>query len=124
MKKKLTIIMFTYDKEKLNYGLSIICAAAAIDRPTEFFFAGENVYNILNLDYLKKINKSSFLSFSNTEELLQSSLELGTIFIVCSAAIESKKINIKFIRQDLKVSISGLVSILSEEKENKELLFI
>ena len=124
MKKKLTIIMYTYDKEKLNYGLSIICAAAAIGRPTEFFFTGQNIYNILNSEYLKKINKKTLLSFSNSEELLKSSIELGTLFTACSAAIESTNIDVQFIRKDLKLSITGLVSIVSGEAESKELLFI
>ena len=124
MKKKLTVIMFSYNKEKLNYGLSIICAAAAIDRPTELFFAGKNIFNILTFDYLKEINKKSFLSFSNSEELLISSMKLGTQFSVCSAAIDDNKIDIKFIRSDLEISISGLVSIVSEELKSNELLFI
>ena len=34
------------------------------------------------------------------------------------------KIDIKFIRSDLEISISGLVSIVSEEHKSNELLFI
>ena len=63
LKKCLTVIMFTYDKEKLNYGLSIICAAAAINRPTEILFAGENIYNLLDGKHLKKINRKKFTYF-------------------------------------------------------------
>ncbi len=123
-KKKLTVIMYTYDKGKLNYGLSIISAAAAINWSTEIFFAGDNIYNILDIYYLKKIGKKTHLDYSNSEELLNACKDLKTNFSVCSAALETKKIDPKFLRKDLKISISGIVSVISNTKNNRELIFI
>ena len=126
-KKCLTIIMFTYDKEKINYGLSIICAAAAINRPTEILFAGENIYNLIEGKHLKKINRKNLLTFSNSEELLQSAINLGTSIEICSAALDKNDINAKQLRKDIKITIGGLVSTVSEDLSNrkeKDLIFI
>ena len=116
--------MFSYNKEKLNYGLSIMSTAAALGQNTEFFFAGENVYNIMEISYLKKNNRKSFLSFSNSEELVSACKELGTSFSVCSAAIATNNIDAKFIRKDLEISISGITSIISKRKNETDLLFV
>ncbi len=127
LKRCLTVIMFTYDKEKLNYGLSIICAAAAINRPTEILFAGENIYNLIDEKHLKKINRENLLTFLNSEELLQSAIDLGTSIEICSAALDKNDINTKKLRKDIKITVGGLVNTVSEDlskHKGKDLIFI
>ena len=41
--KKLIIILYSEEKEKLNYAMGMIATAAALERPTELFFSGKRI---------------------------------------------------------------------------------
>ena len=67
------------------------------------------------------------LTFSNSEELLKSAIDLGTSIEICSAALDKNDISAKQLRKDIKITIGGLVSTVSEDLSNrkeKDLIFI
>ena len=75
--KKLTIILYTGDKEKINYALSIVATAAALERSTELFFTGKSI------QFLMANNKDSNYNHANSEELLSAIINLGGIANIC-----------------------------------------
>ena len=48
MKNKLIIILFSEDKEKINYALGMLATAAALERPTELFLTGKSIKSFLD----------------------------------------------------------------------------
>ena len=57
--KKLIIILYSEEKEKLNYAMGMIATAAALERPTELFFSGKSVLSLINNNQLDRIFSSS-----------------------------------------------------------------
>ena len=64
MKNKLIIILFSEEKEKINYALGMLATAAALERPTELFLTGKSIFSFLNE------SNNSILNYSNSDELL------------------------------------------------------
>tara|TARA_B100000686_G_C16759390_1_gene957687 strand:- start:1622 stop:1993 length:372 start_codon:yes stop_codon:yes gene_type:complete len=121
-KNKLTIIIHSDDKEKINYALSIGASAAAMDRTVELFFAGKTVNNLIDKKYLKSNNITSKFSYSNSSELLDANIELKTKFLICSGALHENKICKEKLRQDINWKITGITEIISNA--NSQLIFI
>ena len=116
--KKLIIILFAEEKEKLNYALGMIATAAALERPTEFFFTGKSFLSLI------KNRKISNFNYKNSQELLLAILDLNTKLSVCSGALFNHNINEKDLRNDLNINVTGLTSILSSENEDSQIIFI
>lgn len=116
--KKLTIILYTGDQEKINYALSIVAIAASLDRPTELFFTGNSI------QYLITNNVNANLNNSSSKELLSAIIDLGTKLSVCSGALSEKNIKEEALRKDLKINFTGLTSILSSKNQNSQIIFI
>ena len=60
MKNKLIIILFSEEKEKINYALGMLATAAALERPTELFLTGKSIFSFLNE------SNNSILDYSNS----------------------------------------------------------
>jgi peroxiredoxin family protein len=118
MKNKLIIILFSGEKEKINYTLGILATAAALERPTELFLTGKSIVSFL--ENKKNIN----LNYSNSNELLSSLIELKTKITVCSGALTENKIKESDLRKDIIFDISGLTSILSPKNSKDQIIFI
>ena len=106
MKNKLIIILFSEDKEKINYALGMLATAAALERPTELFLTGKSIKSFLD----DKDYNSSNDSISH--ELISSLLELK------NKIIESE------LRKDIIFNISGLTSILNPKNSHDQIIFI
>ena len=117
-KKKLIIILYSEEKEKLNYAMSMIATAAALERPTELFFTGKSVFSII------KNKKISSLSYKNSAELLIAIIDLNTKLTVCSGSLFDNNITENELRNDIDITITGLASILSSENQDSQIIFI
>jgi peroxiredoxin family protein len=118
MKNKLVIILYSEEKEKLNYALGILATAAALGRDTELFLAGKSLFSFL------KNKKKSNLNYSNSNELLLAILELKIKFSICSGALVENKIKESNLREDIIFEITGLTAILAPKKQNDQIIFI
>ena len=118
MKKKLIIVLFSEEKEKINYALGMLATAAALERPTELFLTGKSIISFL------KNKSNSNLNYSNSYELLTSLIELKTKLTVCSGALTENNIKESDLRKDIIFNISGLTSILSPKNSNDQIIFI
>ena len=116
--KKLTIILYTGDKEKINYALSIVATAAALERSTELFFTGKSI------QFLMANNKDSNYNHANSEELLSTIIDLGAELSVCSGALSENNIKENELRNDIKITLTGLTSILSVNNQESQIIFI
>ena len=118
MKNKLIIILFSEEKEKINYALGMLATAAALERPTELFLTGKSIKSFLD----DKDHNSS--NYSISDELISSLLELKTKITVCSGALKENKILESDLRKDIIFNISGLTSILSSKNSHDQIIFI
>ena len=118
MKNKLIIILFSEEKEKINYALGMLATAAALERPTELFLTGKSIISFLD----KKNNFN--LNYSNSDELFTSLLELKTNIAICSGALAENKLKASDLRKDINFNISGLTSILSPKNSKDQIIFI
>ena len=115
MKNKLIIILFSEEKEKINYALGMIATAAALERPTELFLTGKSIMSFLD---------NQNLEYSNSNELLLSLIEFKTKITICSGALAKNKIKESDLRKDIIFQISGLTSILNPKNSNDQIIFI
>ena len=118
MKNKLIIILFSEEKEKINYALGMLATAAALERPTELFLTGKSIKSFLDN---KNYNSSNY---SISDELISSLLELKTKITVCSGALNENNIIESELRKDIIFNISGLTSILSPKNSHDQIIFI
>lgn len=118
MKNKLIIILFSEEKEKINYALGMLATAAALERPTELFLTGKSIFSFLNA------NNHFIVNYSNSDELLTSLIELNTKIAVCSGALAENKLKESDLRKDINFNISGLTSILSPKNSRDQIIFI
>ena len=116
--KKLVIILYSEEKEKLNYAMGMIATAAALERPTELFFSGKSVLSLISN------NQISSLSYKNSAELLMAITDLNTQFTVCSGSLSDNNITENELRNDIDIKITGLASILSSENQDSQIIFI
>ena len=116
--KKLIIILYAKEKDPLNYALSMIATAAALERPTELFFTGKSVLSLINN------NKFSNFDHKNSQELLLITLDLNTKISVCSGALSENNIKENELRNDINIDVTSLTSILSLENQNSQIIFI
>ena len=118
MKNKLIIILFSEDKEKINYALGMLATAAALERPTELFLTGKSIKSFLD-------NKNyNSLNYAVSDELISSLLELKTKITVCSGALYENNIIESELRKDIIFNISGLTSILNPNNSHDQIIFI
>ena len=118
MKNKLIIILFSEEKEKINYALGMLATAAALERPTELFLTGKSIKSFLD----DKDHNSS--NYSISDELISSLLEFKTKITVCSGALKENKIIESDLRKDIIFNISGLTSILNPNNSHDQIIFI
>ena len=118
MKNKLIIILFSEEKEKINYALGMLATAAALERPTELFLTGKSIKSFLD----DKGHNSS--DYSISDELISSLLELKTKITICSGALNENNIIESDLRKDIVFTISGLTSILSAKNSHDQIIFI
>ena len=116
--KKLIVILYSEEREKLNYAMGMIATAAALERPTEIFFTGKSVLS------LKNNTQISNLSYKNSTELLLAIIDLNTKLTVCSGALSDNKITENELRNDIGVTVAGLASILSSENQDSQIIFV
>ena len=117
-KKKLIIILYSEKKEKLNYAMGMIATAAALERPTELFFTGKSVLSLIDN------NKIYSLDYKNSSELLVAIIELNTKLTVCSGSLSDNKITENDLRNDIDIKVVGLATILSNENQDSQIIFI
>lgn len=118
MKNKLIIILFSEEKEKINYALGMLATAAALERPTELFLTGKSIFSFLNK------NDNRIVNYSNSDELLTSLIELKTKIAVCSGALAENKLKESDLRKDIDFDISGLTSIMSPKNSKDQIIFV
>ena len=116
--KKLIIILYSEEKEKLNYAMGMIATAAALERPTELFFSGKSILSLINNSQI------SSLSYKNSAELLIAIIDLNTKLTVCSGSLSDNNITENELRNDIDITITGLASILSSENQDSQIIFI
>ena len=116
--KKLIIVLYAGEKEKLNYAMGMIATAAALERPTELFFTGKSILSLIHN------NKISSLGYKNSSELLLAIIDLNTKLTVCSGSLSDNKITENELRNDIGITVAGLASILSSENQDSQIIFI
>ncbi len=140
--KKLSIIIFSGDFDKIHYALAMASAAAAIDIPVTLLFtmgatsallaSPENAWQNLPGGGVAKnggtgddinniFKKRKVASF---EELLQSCVSLKVKFMVCEMGLRAMELDIKTLRSDIPIQAGGLVTFFNDAFANGQMVFI
>ena len=140
--KKLSIIIFSSDFDKVHYALVMASAAAAIDIPVTLFFtmgasrallaSPENAWKCLpggacadtgetGGDVNNKFEKRMVATF---EELLQACVSLKVKFMVCDMGLRAMNLNVKALRNDVPLEAGGMVSFFNDASANGQMVFI
>ena len=140
--KKLSIIIFSSDFDKVHYALVMASAAAAIDIPVTLFFtmgasrallaSPENAWKCLpggafadtgetGGDVNNKFEKRMVATF---EELLQACVSLKVKFMVCDMGLRAMNLNVKALRNDVPLEAGGMVSFFNDASAYGQMVFI
>ncbi len=143
--KKLSIVVFSGDFDKVHYALVMASAAAAIDIPVTLFFTmgasralladpedgipswrslpageiggeGETGGNID--DGFKVRTVAAF------EDLLQACVAMGVKFMVCDMGLRAMDLEGADLRQDVPIETGGMVTFLNDAQADGQMVFV
>ena len=131
---KLSVIVFSGDYAKVHYALAAAAAAAAIERPATLFFtmeaaralsAGEDGmpgwHALAGSGEDLRMRARGIVGF---EELLASCTELGVRFMACDMGLRAINLDPEELRSDVEVTVTGLVSFLTDAEAAGAVLFV
>jgi peroxiredoxin family protein len=141
-RRRLSVVLFSGDYDRVHYSLAIASAAAAIDRPVSLFLTGNGLKLILD-DFegvpgwsllgnsengqsaLKRDQEHSKNGICTIDATLKACVELNVKFYRCEMGIVIAGLNKKGFRDDLPLKPGGLGTFLSEaEKDGGQIIFI
>ena len=140
--KKISIVVFSGDFNKIHYALAMAGAAAAIDIPATLLFtmeatralmaSQENAWQSLPAEGIIKtgatgIEMDKFLrehKVASFEELLQACVSLDVKFMVCEMGLKAMKIDSKALRGDIPIKTGGLVTFFNDASSNGQMMII
>lgn len=132
---KLSLIVFSGDYAKAHYALAAAAAAAAVDRPATLFFTMHGARALLAagadsaegwraLDGASADAELRGRGVAGFEELLESCAALGVRFMVCEMGLRALGVAPEALRDDLPISVAGLVSFLADAEAGGAMLFV
>ena len=142
-RRRLSLIVFSGDFDRVHYALAMASAAAAMDRPVTLFFSGRALHFFLadavdgtpgwaalNSGEISKttIERNEELKndgIGTIEELALAGINLDVSFFWCDMGVKATNLAANMFRTDIPTRGGGLVSFLSEaEKEDSQVVFI
>jgi peroxiredoxin family protein len=123
--KKLSLVVYSADADKVHYALVMASAAAAVDTPVTLFFTREACRALvpdgwkalpvpgggtgadLDRDYGEK-------GIGCFEDLFAACAQLGVRFIVCEMGLKAVGLAFSDLRADLKLEQAGVVTFLND----------
>jgi len=142
-RRRLSLIVFSGDFDRVHYAFAMASAAAATDRPVTMFFSGgalrffsavandgtpgwatlapaENSATAIERD-----DELSKVGIGTIEELAMACVELNVAFFRCDMGVKANKLDSATFRPDIPTRSGGLVSFLAEaEKEDSQIVFL
>ncbi|MCW8914302.1 MAG: DsrE/DsrF/DrsH-like family protein [Magnetovibrio sp.] len=140
--KKLSIVVFSGEFDKVHYALVMASAAAATDSAVTLFFTMEGARAMLGPDadgqpaWAKQPTSAGFdnggqmdITFKNRqvadfETLLGACKELGVRFMVCEMGLKALGLDRNDLRSDILFDIGGVVTFLNDANKDGSALFI
>lgn len=142
-RRRLSLIVFSGDFDRVHYAFAMASAAAATDRAVTMFFSGEALRFFLanesdgtpgwaNLapaengkTAVERDDELGGEGIATIEELSSACVELGVVFYRCDMGVKAAKLDPTTFRSDIVTRSGGLVSFLAEaEKEDSQIVFI
>jgi peroxiredoxin family protein len=122
----LSIIVRSGDYENVHYALALAAAAVAVNRPAVLFFTMGGVKALTGSPpALTDWDRDTLMrqrGIGDFETLLQACVELGAKFIVCEMGLRAYGIDKATLREDIPITIAGIVTLLEETKPGMHLL--
>jgi len=140
--KKLSLVVFSGQFDKVHYALVMASAAAAIDTPVTLFFTMEAVRNILKPGADGAASWSSQTTsmcletgadmdagfkehgVADFETLLTACRDMGVRFMVCEMGLKSMALKREDIREDLVIEMGGVVTFLNDASQDGSVMFV
>ena len=141
-KKKLSIILFSGDFDKIHYGLVTASASAAINIPVTLFFtmaATKSLVKGPNNQWWEISGGKTFGSkktareinqlyeeqkIANFEELLNACVTMKVKFMICEMGLRALNIESSDLRNNIPIKIGGIVSFLEDNCFQSQIIFI
>jgi len=142
-RRRLSLIVFSGDFDRVHYAFAMASAAAATDRSVTMFFSGEALHFFLpeagdgtpgwvalaptenGKTAIERDNELSSGGIGTIEELAIACVELNVAFFRCDMGVKASKLDTTTFRSDIPTRSGGLVSFLAEaEKEDSQIIFI
>ena len=142
-RRRLSLILFSGDFDRVHYAFAMASAAAATDRPVTMFFTGRALHFLLpktdngtpgwtalapaenGKTAIDRDNELGSDGIGTIEELAMACVELGVAFFRCDMGVKANKLDATKFRSDIPTQSGGLVSFLAEaEKEDSQIVFI
>ncbi len=140
--KKLSVVVFSGDFDKVHYALVMASAAAATDTPVTLFFtmeatrallrpgadgvpawatqpvsAGETTGADLDATFQQR-------GVGGFETLLSACLELDVRFMVCEMGLKAMDLSREDLRPDIAFDVGGVVTFLNDAHKDGSVVFI
>ncbi len=141
--KKLSIIVFSGELDKVHYAMAMAAAAAAIGTPATLFFTMEACRGLekqgddgvwpwqrmpVSTSAIRQGGEidDGFKSrgIANFEELLESCIELKVRFMVCEMGLRALDMEADSLRDDVPITVGGLVTFFNDTSKDGSMVFI
>jgi peroxiredoxin family protein len=135
--KRLAIIVFSGDVERVHYALALASAAVAVNMPATLFFTMGGIRALLaesddgtpgwhalaagesGLDPAARDAMLAKRGAATFAQLLSACVELGVKFMVCEMGLRAVGIDARELRRDLEIAQGGIVTLLREAEDGK-----
>ncbi len=132
---KLSLIVFSDDYAKVHYALAAAAAAAAVDRPATLFFTMGGARALFapgedgapgwrTLSGAHADSKLRARGIAGFDELMESCAALGVRFLVCEMGLRAIDAAPESLRDDLDITVAGLVTFINDAENGGGLLFL
>ena len=132
---KLSLIVFSGEYAKVHYALAAAAAAAAIGRPATLFFTmeaaralcadrGDGAEGWRRLAGAEADAPWRARGVAGFDELIEACAELGVRFMVCEMGLRALGLERDSLRQDLSITVGGLVSFFNDAEADGAMLFL
>ncbi len=141
--RKLSIIIFSGSLDKIHYAMAMAAAAAAGDTPATMFFTMEACRALEKQDddgiwpwqrmpvSMSAIRQGGEIDdgfksrgIANFEELLESCVELKVKFMVCEMGLRALDMKADNLRDDVPITVGGLVTFFNDASGDGSMVFI
>ena len=133
---KLSVVLFSGDFERVHYALSMVAAAAAVDRPTTLFLTmgaigalrAERADGTPGWTALPgaAARDAEFAErgVATVEELISACAALGVRIMVCEMGLRAVGLVRGDLRQDVKLEEGGIVTFLNDASAHGAVMFV